>query len=346
MNIVHCIWSFNTGGAETMLIDIANEQAKEHNVTVVIVNDSWQTDLVNKLPPNVRVIFIGRKNGSRSLWPVVKLNWILLRIRPDVVHLHNATLPGIILPGVNRRVFLTVHALQVPLDRVRRGVKLIAISEAVKDDILGKGNYDVVTIPNGINEEVIDKREMRPILPDGKMKIVQVGRLDSSKKGQDILIDAIVVLREREEENIEVDFIGAGESEFALKQLAEEKNVADRIHFLGLRDREYIYGHLKDYDLMCHPSRYEGFGLTVAEGMAAMLPVLVSNDGGPYEIIKKGELGSAFETGDAEDCANRIEYIYKNYNEALERTPTACEHICSHYSVKRMVAEYIEAYNK
>ena len=38
MKIVHCIFSFNTGGAETMLIDIVNEQIKTQEVTIVIVN--------------------------------------------------------------------------------------------------------------------------------------------------------------------------------------------------------------------------------------------------------------------------------------------------------------------
>lgn len=28
MRIVHCIWSFNIGGAESMLVDIVNEQVK------------------------------------------------------------------------------------------------------------------------------------------------------------------------------------------------------------------------------------------------------------------------------------------------------------------------------
>lgn len=47
MKIVHCIWSFHTGGAETMLVDIANEQAKTQNVTIIIVNDSYQKYLID-----------------------------------------------------------------------------------------------------------------------------------------------------------------------------------------------------------------------------------------------------------------------------------------------------------
>lgn len=344
MKIVHCIWSFNTGGAETMLIDIANEQAKTQEVYVLIVNDSYQQFLVDKLSSDVKVIFNKRKQNTRSLWPLIRLNWTLMRLRPDIVHIHNGALPKVIIPQVSRGLFLTVHALQIPLDSVRRGMRLIAISEAVREDVLRRGNYHIVTIPNGINVEAIEKRE--PHVFQGKMRIIQVARLDAEKKGQDILIDALAMLKQRGLKDIEVDFIGQGDSMEALKAQAERLGVSGNVHFLGLCDRNYIYSHLKEYDLMCHPSRYEGFGLTVAEGMAAMLPVLVSDEGGPYEIIEHGRLGESFKMESAEDCAEKIAYIYHHYQEALNLVQEAFESVSMHYSVKRMANDYIKYYKE
>ena len=95
---------------------------------------------------------------------------------------------------------------------------------------------------------------------------------------------------------------------------------------------------------MCHPARYEGFGLCIAEGIAAMLPILVSDEGGPYEIIKQGRLGYAFQSGNAVDCADKIEYIFKNYNDAVKLTFPAYEHAMQHYSIKRMVKKYTQSY--
>ena len=60
MKIVHCIFSFNTGGAETMLIDIVNEQIKTQEVTVVIVNHIYHKELIAQLDKKIRLIFIGR----------------------------------------------------------------------------------------------------------------------------------------------------------------------------------------------------------------------------------------------------------------------------------------------
>ncbi|WP_302784564.1 glycosyltransferase family 4 protein [Bacteroides fluxus] len=342
MRIIHCIWSFNTGGAETMLVDIANEQVKTQEVYVLIVNDSCQKYLIDRLSPEVKVIFNKRNPGTRSIWPLIRLNWTLLRLRPDVIHLHNGALPKVIIPLVSRGLFLTVHALQIPLESVRRGMKLIAISEAVREDVLSRGNYDIVTIPNGIDVDAIEKRGRHNL--NGKMRIVQVGRLDASKKGQDILIDALALLKQRGLKDIEVDFIGQGGSMEELKVQADQLGVSSNVHFLGLCDRNYIYSHLKEYDLMCHPSRYEGFGLTVAEGMAAMLPVLVSDEGGPYEIIDHGKLGWSFKMERTEDCAEKIAYIYHHYQEALNLVQEAFESVSMHYSVERMAGDYIKYY--
>ena len=325
-----------------MLIDIANEQSKTQEVYVMIVNNSWEQSLIDKFSPRVKVIFNKRKPNSRSFWPLLRMNWTLLGLHPDIVHMHNGSLPRVILPRISRGQFLTVHALQVPVEPVRRSIKLIAISDAVKEDVQSRTNHEIRTIANGINIETIAKRE--PKLFSGKMRIIQVARLDADKKGQDILIKAIGLLREKGIDDIDVDFIGCGRSLDMLCKLTEDLNLTNRIHFLGLCDRDYIYNHLKDYDLMCHPARYEGFGLTIAEGIAAMIPVIVSDQGGPYEIIERGRLGISFKMGSVKDCAAKIAYSYHYYQEALAFTIPAYEKVKLQYSIEHMVARYIEYY--
>ena len=345
MRIVHCIYSFNTGGAETMLIDIVNEQVKTEEVILMIVNDSFDDSLIKRVDGRVHVILMKRRPNSRSLWPIIRLNLLLLKLHPEIIHIHNSTLAAIIFPFPWSKMFMTVHDLHIPLKHYLKKVKcLFAISEAVKDDILKQGIGKVVTIPNGIVIDEIEKRDVH--LWNASFRIVQVARLEALKKGQDILIKAIAVLRKRGINNIHVDFIGSGTSEIALKELSEKLGVMDQISFCGLRDRRYIYAHLKDYDLMCHPARYEGFGLTVAEAMAAKLPVLVSNEGGPYEIIEKGKYGYAFKMEDVDDCAEQIEYIYKYYTSALQKTEAAYQHVVENYSVEKMVQCYVAQYKK
>ena len=250
----------------------------------------------------------------------------------------------VILPVFDYKLFVTIHALGFNLTNAKRAKCIFAISEAVKEDIVSRGDYNVAVVSNGICLEKI-KHRSNMYMNDRIFKIVQVANL-RGKKGQDILIDAIALLKEKGIENICVDFIGTGPTELALKEQACKKGIAEKINFLGLKNRTFIYSHLKEYDLMCHPAREEGFGLAVAEGIAAKLPVLVSDEGGPYEIINKGEFGYTFKMEDSKDCADKIEYLLNNYKEAQTKTENAFKHVEKNYSVDRMVKEYIESFKK
>lgn len=348
MKIVHCIWSLCPGGAELMLIELVNQQSLIEDVSVIIVNDVFSPQLVALFSPCVEVHFIHRPPGSHSLRYVWRLNRLLHKIQPTVVHLHNSNLAAIVRFRPNRGLFLTVHDLQISLKYVRRNMKLIAISDAVKEDVLNRrGSYCIKTIPNGIDVNAIMQRDpAREADKSHPFRIIQVARLEAEKKGQDILIEAIAFLKKKGLSDIHVDFIGEGSSMAQLQNLTAEYDVVDKVHFWGLRERAYIYQHLKDYDLMCHPARYEGFGLAVAEGMAAGLPVLVPDEGGPFEVIRHGALGYTFKMGDAEDCASMIEHIARNYDDALRKTAEAQKYVLEQFSIQRMAMAYIDYYKE
>ena len=194
MKIVHCIYSLRYGGAETLLIDVINEQSKSHTISLIIINSEYDPDLLKTISKKVKIIFINRSSGSRSIVPILKFNCKLIALLPNVIHIHNESIAKIILP-VFRNIFLTVHCLGVPSHNFKRLKGLYAISESVKGDVMQKGKFPVVTIPNGIDLAKIEKRE--PIQFNGRMKIVQVARLDHSIKGQDILIKALAILKDK-----------------------------------------------------------------------------------------------------------------------------------------------------
>lgn len=126
------------------------------------------------------------------------------------------------------------------------------------------------------------------------------------KKGQHILIKAVNKLIKQGYNQIRLDIIGDGDSHKYLKTLVKELDITEYVRFLGSKNQSYIYEHLCDYDLFVQPSIYEGFGLTVTEAMAAKVPVLVSENQGPIEIIDYGRLGYSFKNQDIDDCAAKI----------------------------------------
>ena len=342
MKILHIIFSFLTGGAETMLVDIVNEQTRRgHDVELLIVNSGIDEGILSHVSPQVKLTRFNRKEGSMPLLLMGRLNTYIIRHNPDIVHLHTNKLTGLVKVRP-RTTLYTVHALNIPM-KYSAGSNMAAISEAVREDVLARvKNARIRTIANGINMANIATRP-KGLSPHKSFRIVQVGRLFADTKGQDILIDACAILAKRGYD-VNVTFIGEGDDLEKLRAQAEKAGIGEKVFFAGNKSRKDVYSSLKDYDMMCHQSRHEGFGLVIAEGMAAGLPVAVPKGGGPWEVADKGRLGETFEGGNASSCADAISRIIDNYPAALEKAEEGIAYVDSHYSVNRMVSEYDSYY--
>jgi len=113
MTIVHLTFSFETGGLQTMLVDILNEQCQYNSVSLIIINDYYNADLLNEIDPRVRIVKFNRKPGSRNPILLLKLNGLLYRLDPMVVHCHNNELINMLIPHWYTTC-LTVHDVNYP----------------------------------------------------------------------------------------------------------------------------------------------------------------------------------------------------------------------------------------
>jgi glycosyltransferase involved in cell wall biosynthesis len=128
-----------------------------------------------------------------------------------------------------------------------------------------------------------------------------------------------------------------------LKELVSQLGLENDVVFEGFKDRQWVFEHLRDYDLFLQPSDYEGFGLTVAEACAAKLPVLVSDVEGPLEVIDGGRLGMVFRHGDADDLANKLyQFIRDGYE--IPIVEEAYQNTLEHYSIAKTTQRYIKEY--
>ncbi|MDA3930847.1 MAG: glycosyltransferase family 4 protein [Prolixibacteraceae bacterium] len=340
--IVHLIFSFNTGGAETMLVDILNEQCQFAKCMLIIVNNNFDEQLICKVDNRVEVIYINRLPQSKNIFLIVKLNALLFRLKPFVIHCHNHNLVKLILPAFYKKSVLTIHAVAIKSKYFNKYHKLFAISESVKQDLYSRYQLDSIIVYNGIITSNVSINYQKKV--DAPYKIVVVGRLFHEIKGQDVLIKALSQLKDTKHQMV-IDFIGTGPSELYLKSLVKELGVSKQVNFLGLKDREYIYAHLKDYDLLVQPSIFEGFGLTVAEAMAAKVTVLVSNTYGPMEIIDEGKYGFYFENGNIDSLVQSLESIVKMDSKTItEISEKAYTRVVDLFDIKLTAKRYLELY--
>lgn len=341
MKIIHAIFCLDTGGAETMLVDIINRQCINHQVSLIIINNRYSENLLSLINPKVAIYKIGRTENSKNPLKILYLNYIIARLRPDAIHCHNANIARLLLYP-KKHLFLTVHDTMQDIDYYELYNKIFAISKAVKEYINSKKHFNnIIVIPNGIcNELILPKTNTAHDI----FKIVQVSRLYTETKGQDILFKSIHLLINKGIKNISLDLIGEGKSETYLRSLSKELGIEKYVNFLRLKDRKYIYSHLQEYDLFVQPSIYEGFGLTVAEAMVAQVPVLVSNIEGPMEIIDSGKYGSYFEVKNYRECAMKIENIMHDYPTYQKLAQQGYNHVAKEYSIENTVKQYLKEY--
>jgi glycosyltransferase involved in cell wall biosynthesis len=343
MHIVHINFSITVGGIDTMLVDILNEQIKSTKTTLVIINDKIEESVLANLNSKVNVIKIRRKEGAKDILKILKLNFVIYKLKPSIIHCHNSNVVNFLI-FKKCPVVLTVHDINYDTVSYNKYNHIFAISDAVKKDIEKNGSFPVSMVYNGINDQLIsiktDVNEEKE-----EFRLVVVSRLEHYKKGQDLVLESVKSLCDSYK--LTLDFIGGGTSLDYLQKQSEELNIQSQVRFLGVKSRNYIYENLKNYDVLIQPSRYEGFGLTIVEAMVAKIPVLSSDIDGPNEILNNGEFGICFKSGDSIDLTKNLEDIFLNYNKVYSNfIDKAHLRALNNFSIKSTSLNYINEYQK
>lgn len=304
--VAHIVWGFETGGIETMLVNIVNYQVISTHVTLIVINDKVNNALLQRIDPRVEIILLSRKVGSRNPMPLIRLNTILIQLRATAIHCHSYTIAGYLLPHLRRRCLLTIHTTFIGgmTDKALRKYKRIyAISKAVQNMLKEQFAIDSKLIYNGVDFKRFESRKQ----PHDTPRIVQVGRL-IPEKGHNLSLAALWALRD---ERWQFDIIGSGEQEAHLKLLVEQMEIGDRVHFLGNCSQEYLFENLCKYDILLQPSIVEGFGLTVVEAMAANVAVIASDVDGLSEVTECGKYATLFQSENSDALATVIERMLR-----------------------------------
>lgn len=352
MIIFHLHYDLLLAGIQTMLVNIANVQVQMgHTVKLLIINNAFNSTLKCRLDPRIELICFGKKRNGKDLLPVLKLNTYLYFHKFDMLHMHNPRLSKFIMIPINQKhKCCTQHCLcngWMDSDYLHNFEHIFAISDAVRLDIKEKYNLKALTVYNGITPSAF-KTDCTKKNIDGNFHVVQVGRFNISVKGQDIAVKTIARLKDKLSKKIIIDFIGddSGKDGETIRRLVKELNVSDSVNFIGIKSQEYLAEHLCEYDLFLQPSRKEGFGLTVAEAMAARVPVLVSEVPGPMEVISNGKYGLYFKLGDDCDCADILMSIINDEFNLDTIVESAFQRAYEKYDVSVTAKQYVAKYSK
>ncbi len=337
--------SLGTGGIENMVVDIANTQSRYHCVVLVVVNNVIDENVRDRLLSSVQLIKLNRQPKSLSPFFLFDFYRVILKRFPDQLHVHHKDILKLLPFSFLRKKIKIVHTVHDTGITYKRELgyanTVCAISCSVKTDLKRRQGINAKVIYNGIDHCLIPVKQCYK--RQGLLKIVQIGRLLHEKKGQDILIDALHTLHKKKGKlNFTLDIIGAGNSEKYLMDQVTAYNLEGYVHFNSLLSRNSVYERLHQWDILIQPSRYEGFGLTVAEAMSAGVPVIVSDKEGPMEIIRHGKYGEFFASGNAEHLAQCIESLQKSYycGDIQHKAVIARKYVSTHFAIEKTAEQY------
>jgi len=361
INILHLISSLEVGGAEKLLIDLLKNTNPTDDVyyIAVVMNDKVNESLKKELlATNCNVYFLNRKEGHKHPKYLFRLLNIIKQNNIDIIHSHNygGKAWSMLCKWLNPKLKLvyTIHDTNILNNLSKLNLLLhkkfidtnIAISNAILKECQEYNINETIQIYNGVNLKNFDVKEKNKKI-DNYFNIINISRINHLKKGQDILINALKICKDKGL-NFKCNFVGgvydySKDSYKYLNTLVKELNLEKEITFLG--NRTDICELLSASDLFVLSSKYEGLGLVVLESMSARVPVITSNIDGPAELITHGENGLLFESENHYDLADKILYLYNNRKKMEALSQNAYEYV-QRFDIFVMCEKYCDLYKK
>lgn len=303
--VIHTIETGEPGGAENILVQIANGLRDEYEPAGVVLEKGWTSTELERL--KIPVVHLPLARSFDLSW-ALRLRDYIRKNNIRLIHAHEFTsnaysLVAARLAGIP--VICTVHGKNYYPERYYRRVAyrqaarfadaFIAVSGDLRDFLVSRVGIPrsrITVIHNGIdtaifNRDNFDRRRLREALqiPDDAYVVIVVAALFEMKGHRD-LIAALGMLKDAARK-LCVLFVGDGPYKSRLQELAAAIDNGVSIRFLGFRND--IAELLAVSDLSVLPSYSEGLPVSVLEAMSSGMPVIATDVGGLREVIRDGE---------------------------------------------------------
>jgi len=352
MNISLFVHSLRGGGAEKMMVKIANElHRRNHDVELVLVCASGPYESL--VDTSLQIADIGGENSPEILYNL----WQHLRTNDTDVLLSTMEIPNVVSVIATRTTstplvlrIASIHSMREREGKYRlipylkrlvypRAEAIVSISDAVGRDVAegaGMSSEKITTIYNPAYDPEIPDLACEPVDHDWlndpeKRVVITVGNMKPAKDFP-TLLRAFARLQDQEETFLIL--LGEGDGKEQLTELAHDFGISDRVSFPGFVDNPHAY--VAKADVFALSSAWEGFGNVIVEAMASGTPVVCTDcPGGPAEILEDGTYGPLVPVGDDKAMA---EAIRSQLIDPIE--PDRLQSRAQEFSMEKIVDEY------
>lgn len=341
------------------MIDLCNEMAKEHDVTLCTIEDDsipGKSYYKHELQPEVKYINLKCQSGNdiKGFWMVYKT---ICELKPDVVHAHtdalNLWLPSLIYKKC--KYFHTIHSLAkkrqfkpwlTPVYRFfyKTKIKAITISQACQQSYTelyklpnsimienGRAEMRVTNFQTEVQEQ-ISKLKMHE---DDKI-FIHIARCCEPKNEPLLFRTFNRILSEGHHAILLV--IGANYDSDENKYLLESAH--DGIYWMGVKKNVIDYLSVADYFVLS--SKWEGLPISLLEAMSAGVIPICTPAGGIPDVLSSSKLGFLSPTMDDNDFYNTVMQAMFHPDQ-VERKAIR-HHFQENYSMEHCAKQYIKAF--
>jgi glycosyltransferase involved in cell wall biosynthesis len=269
------------------------------------------------------------------------------RKRPAVVHtFHGHSLTGY-FSSRTARIYTRIERFLA-----RRTDVLIAVSEEVREDLVGlgvapRGQFEVVRLGLDLSTFADDSdREARreAVRTEWGMGrdehvVTLVARLVPIKR-VDRFLDTAALLRDRP--NTRFVVVGDGELRSELEASEPARALGDKLVWAGFRRDMPDVCFASDVVVLT--SDNEGTPVSLIEAQAASTPVVSTNVGGVRSVVIEGETG--FLADEPHDLAARIRDLLDDPDRAAAMAARGREHVLATFGIERLVDDLDRLYRR
>lgn len=257
---------------------------------------------------------------------------------PAVASVYN-TYP--VKPHIRKRLF---NRLLAPVSAA-----ITVVSKEIRDDLIRWDHVPaekIRVLPSAIDfrlsESTLSHHQARSLLGLTKSSFVvgAIGRLEE-QKGHAYLLRAAKIMIEQGRD-VEVIIAGDGRLRGKLEHQAQDLNISERVHFLGMRrDLGNIF---RAMNALAMPSLWEGLSLVLLSTMAAKVPIVATHVGNAPELIGDNRYGILIPPQNAEKLANTLAEVMDNPEAYTEMTHNAEAMVKEQYGEEKYVSSLVGLY--
>jgi glycosyltransferase involved in cell wall biosynthesis len=219
--------------------------------------------------------------------------------------------PNIHKTSMSTKTLISVERRQTILHEALNSVQTVISPSQYLIEKFSEYGFDTsrfLFVRQGLANYPTGQSAWRPS-PDGRLRVGYMGQI-KEHKGVDLLVDAILAMREKGE-NVSLDVWGnENESPVYTKTLQSQTVNDSHIRWNGLYTGSKMWDILTELDVVVVPSRWhENSPNVILEAYKMGVPVVATNLGGMAELVEHEKYGLVFKINDAEDLRHQLERL-------------------------------------